>query len=232
MSISNSGINCLNGEGFHLLPGRLRISVPGLLNNQELANRMAYRLARFPGVRLSYANPLTGRVLINFDHNRTDLKYVLSWILSVGANGGEDRVITPMPSENEDIHPSPGGAPDMQVLAREIPVEKAPIPWHMLSTSKALALTQSSLETGLSRGVVGDRLRALGYNELGKERGDSFWKVAFESLNSFMTKLLLVAGGGIPVGRGSSGCGGYRGNCHNTGSCGGRTKLQGGKSTG
>ncbi len=195
MSISYSGINCLNGEGFHLLPGRLRISVPGLLNNQELANKMAYRLAGFPGVRLSYANPLTGRVLINFDHKKTDLKCVLAWILGAGTKGTADEVMIPVARKTADIHPPTGEAPGMRVPTDEMPLEAAPIPWHILSNSKALALTQSSLETGLSRRVADKRLKAYGYNELGREQGDPFWRVALESLDSFMTKLLLLAGG-------------------------------------
>ena len=34
-------------ENFHLLPGRLRVSIPGLLNNQDIADMIAHRLAQF-----------------------------------------------------------------------------------------------------------------------------------------------------------------------------------------
>ncbi|HHW74102.1 MAG TPA: hypothetical protein GX744_02475, partial [Firmicutes bacterium] len=68
---------------FHLIPGRLRIGIPGLRKNQELANLIAHRLAKFPGVRLSYANPITGQVLLNFDPAKTDLKPLLTWLEDV-----------------------------------------------------------------------------------------------------------------------------------------------------
>ena len=104
---------------FHLIPGRLRIGIPGLRKNQELANLIAHRLAKFPGVRLSYANPITGQVLLNFDPAKTDLKPLLTWLEGVSEKNGEGKSAAPAVKKS---------------VGRRIPEKPAPgpepLPWH------------------------------------------------------------------------------------------------------
>lgn len=54
----------------HLLPGRLRMPVPGLLGNRRLGLRLERALATLPGIRSVRANPDSGRVLVLFDPRR------------------------------------------------------------------------------------------------------------------------------------------------------------------
>ena len=176
--------------GFHMIPGRLRISVPGLLNNQELANFMAHRFAQFPGVQICRANPITGRVLIGFDHHQTDVKRLLMSIYNINSKGpsgstGSSRNKKEVNRRNTVRHrPKIQSHPTAQTVA-----------WHTMDSSGVLALTQSSEDTGLSHYIAKERLKVYGTNELGKAPGNPFWRAAMESLNAFMTKLLLVAGG-------------------------------------
>lgn len=51
----------------HLLPGRLRLRLPGLLGCPRLARRTEERLGQVRGVRSIRANPETGRLLLCFD---------------------------------------------------------------------------------------------------------------------------------------------------------------------
>ena len=60
---------------------------------------------------------------------------------------------------------------------------------------KAVALLESSVKTGLSDRNARLRLEHFGFNELRKGQRFSFWQMALNSLNGFMTKLLLVAAG-------------------------------------
>lgn len=168
---------------FHLIPGRLRIGIPGLRKNQELANLIAHRLAKFPGVRLSYANPITGQVLLNFDPAKTDLKPLLTWLEDVSEKNGEGKSAAPAVKKS---------------VGRRIPEKPAPgpepLPWHTYGPSEAFALLESSPAGGLSYQEAEKRLALFGPNELREERGSSFWQIALDSINGFMTKLLFVAG--------------------------------------
>lgn len=180
---------CRHKANFHLIPGRLRMGIPPLLKNQALAGLMAHRLAEFPGVRLSYANPLTGQVLINFDPFETDLKLLLLWLSRVCDDAGDA----------DDIASSPGkrtvGSALKVLQPEERPPLSGPEPWHAMEGSRALEILESSRESGLPGHRVRERLRLFGPNELSEERGPSFWQTALKSLDAFMTKMLLVAGG-------------------------------------
>ncbi|HWR55899.1 MAG TPA: heavy metal translocating P-type ATPase [Negativicutes bacterium] len=57
----------LREHDYRLLPGRLRIVIPGLRKNTLLAKQLVQHLNNIPGVKASSANPLTGRALIYFD---------------------------------------------------------------------------------------------------------------------------------------------------------------------
>ena len=59
--------NSLRPEIVHRLPGRLRLHLPGLARRPRLAGELAGGLAALPGVRRVVANPVSGRVLIQFD---------------------------------------------------------------------------------------------------------------------------------------------------------------------
>ncbi|MGI5823009.1 MAG: HAD-IC family P-type ATPase [Dethiobacteria bacterium] len=162
---------------FHLLPGRLRIGIPGLLNNQDLALQTAHRLAKFPGVRVSHANPFSGQVLIIFDPYKTDLELLLAWISYIS---GQSPAVKDPSQQGFNVQTLP---PDSS------------LPWHTLAGPEALAILDSSVETGLSHDTAQNRLEEYGLNELKDGQKLSFWQIALASLNGFMTKLLLAAGG-------------------------------------
>jgi Ca2+-transporting ATPase len=179
-----------NDIDFHLIPGRLRIGVPNLLNNQGLADSVASRLSQYPGVKVSYANPVTGRILVKFDHHRTDLGRLLSLIFSAdGKTPPKGTVHLQGKTVDRRSPTQPAGA------NTQASPNRPSIPWHVLDSSRVLALTQSSLKTGLSRHTAEERLKIFGPNELGGESENPFWRIITESLKGFMTKLLLVAGG-------------------------------------
>ena len=60
----------LSENDYRLLPGRLRITVPGLRRNTLLATYLVKHVGAVPGVKTITANVLTGRALVHFAPDR------------------------------------------------------------------------------------------------------------------------------------------------------------------
>jgi len=75
---------------------RARIAVRGLDRDPDLARRVVERLERRPGVH-ARANPLTGRVLVEFDAHQEDIRDLLSDV--------EDVELPDLPGEDNPAHP-------------------------------------------------------------------------------------------------------------------------------
>lgn len=58
------------GQPAHLLPGRLRVQVPGLRSSPAMAGRLCRALGAVVGIRGVSACPVTGNVLLRFDPDR------------------------------------------------------------------------------------------------------------------------------------------------------------------
>ncbi len=76
---------------------RARITVRGLDRDPHLAKRVVEHLERHPGVR-AYANPLTGRVLVEFTEHVADLDDLIAEVanLELPELPGEDRPAYPL----------------------------------------------------------------------------------------------------------------------------------------
>jgi Ca2+-transporting ATPase len=189
MSILKSDVDRWRETNFHLIPGRLRIGVPGLLNNQDFANGIAHHIVKFTGVKVCYANPISGQVLINYDPNRTDLKQLLSWIFRLEDGSWEvDRFPAPGRTNNNFSQ-------EQQEQCLLATGEGKATPWHLLNNSDVLALLGSSPKTGLSHRDARERLVTFGHNVLKGGEKNTLWQVALSSLDGLMIKLLLISGG-------------------------------------
>ncbi len=75
-----------------------RIAMRGLDRDPRVARRVVEHLARQPGVRAARANPLTGRVFVEFDAHLTDLQDLLSEVSGIELPDlpGEDRPTHPL----------------------------------------------------------------------------------------------------------------------------------------
>jgi hypothetical protein len=87
---------------------RARIAVRGLDRDPALARRVTERLERRPGVR-ARANPLTGRVLVEFDERQAGLTDLLTDLV--------DAELPDLPGEDNPTHPLDAG-PLLQSAAR------------------------------------------------------------------------------------------------------------------
>lgn len=66
----------------HRTPGRLRVRSADLKGNPRHAQHAQSRLAEMDGVHSVDLNPLTGSLLIHFDHHRSDHDRLLQAVLS------------------------------------------------------------------------------------------------------------------------------------------------------
>lgn len=68
----------MTADHIHDIPGRLRIRVPALKRNHQMAARTEGAFKRVSGVASVQANPLTGSVLVHYNTRATDASAILS----------------------------------------------------------------------------------------------------------------------------------------------------------
>ncbi|MCS6786418.1 MAG: hypothetical protein NZ524_05230 [Thiobacillaceae bacterium] len=68
----------------HHVPGRLRVKSPGLKRNPHAAQEAVRYLQQVEGVMHTEANPVTGSLLIHYDHNRVAAQTLLNSLRSLG----------------------------------------------------------------------------------------------------------------------------------------------------
>ncbi len=181
---------------FHLLPGRLRLEVPGLLHNQLKAEELARRLASVPGIKVGYVNPVSGRVLLYFEYTQVSLAWLLGEVLQ-----------QPRRPQRQSSYPSRLEAGGQQGLRQAVgphlpahePLPKPPSPsetaWHALSQEQILTALQTKTEYGLTEQSALQRLQKYGPNQLADKPRASLLQMLLEPLQGFMNKLLLLAAG-------------------------------------
>jgi hypothetical protein len=68
----------------HILPGRLRLRLPGLKRSRDRAEQLAAIARQVPGVTGATANPRTGSLLVLFDPARTGCALILDRLRACG----------------------------------------------------------------------------------------------------------------------------------------------------
>ncbi|HKS70769.1 MAG TPA: haloacid dehalogenase, partial [Ktedonobacterales bacterium] len=111
---------------------RARIAVRGLDRNPHLAQRVVDLLQQRHGVR-ALANPLTGRVLVEFDHGAADLDDLIALVADVELpeTPGEDRPVDPLDPQPlvQSIARTIGAAVGVALIAiQQLPqIEEPPV---------------------------------------------------------------------------------------------------------
>lgn len=65
-------------EILHYMPGRIRLKVPYIKNNQKICGVIHQHASSIKGVRSIEANPTTGSVLVRFDKDDTKIMQILN----------------------------------------------------------------------------------------------------------------------------------------------------------
>ena len=72
------------GFYLHKTPGRLRVKIPGLKRNVELADELTLLLREKQGIHLIEVNPLTGSIKVNFDESQVTSNTLLNLLSQEG----------------------------------------------------------------------------------------------------------------------------------------------------
>src|SRR5437764_145137 len=85
----------------HVLPGRLRVHLPGWSGNGR--HLLEARLCRLPGVRRAEANPLTRNLLLCFDPQQTTQETLLAALAEMAVDAPA--------ADAQGVHDSPDLGP-------------------------------------------------------------------------------------------------------------------------
>ncbi|MHB1421438.1 MAG: HAD-IC family P-type ATPase, partial [Bacillota bacterium] len=153
----------------HLLPGRMRLNVPGLQRNQAMAGKLAKRLSTIPGLREAKVNPITGQVLIIFDPERLTARQLLNALFRLPAL------------------PTPPTVPAQQPS------------WHAMGVEEVTNTLVTNPQLGLTQHSVLERHKKYGPNLITDRVPLTFRKMLLEPLQGFMSKLLLLSAAGSMI---------------------------------
>ena len=144
---------------------RVRVSVRGLDRDSRVGRRVVERLSQRAGVR-AQANPLTGRVLIEFDDDLNELVDLLGDIVEVELPGtaGEDNPTHPLDPAplNQAIVRTVGAGVGLGILAArrlatvEGPIAEGPIPAYLggaVSLMQGIPAIKKAVRTVFGRNV-------------------------------------------------------------------------------
>lgn len=59
------------------IPGRIRVGIQELYNNDALSKAVSFQLLSIPGIRAAEANPFTGKLLVQFDSGQIEVRTIL-----------------------------------------------------------------------------------------------------------------------------------------------------------
>jgi len=177
---------------YHLLPGRLRVSVAGLRHSPAQAMYLEARLTELIGIRSVSANPLTGRALIHFDPQKIGMKAILDQLeecrpASAGPRPNRptpQAVAAPSPAvRTATVYTAATGGVLAGLIAKRLLVGRSPLAASPRVFNVAAAVTLLSGYPILRRGV----------NDLAKRR-----RLNGELLLLAASLLLLIMRESIP----------------------------------
>lgn len=152
----------------HLLPGRVRLKVPGLKKNRNLAGAMSALILEIPGVSWVRANPLTGNLLVYY--NPVQINHSL------------------IAGKAEYIRKR---EPDFFQIKNKTRIPEAVTAWYKKEYDEALIHFSSNNFSGLSIRERNLRLNKYGPNSLFVEQKLSTYKLLKEPLKDFTVQMLL-----------------------------------------
>ena len=200
------------------VPGRLRLKVAGLHRSERIKDELETRIVCMPAVLSVRANPLTGNVLILFDHPRIPVSQLLAEIDALICGLQQQWTIAPLktspiPAGESRIkqffgrfggHGSAkasgsGGVarekPERQAL-RRTPGTADRVPpdamWHAETIDRAMSKLSTSTQ-GLTVSEANQRLALYGRNVLSESKPRSAVKIFMEQFFSAPVAMLGVS---------------------------------------
>lgn len=178
-------------------PGHLRIGVPRLYRSPEASAAFETAVARHPAIRRVKANPLTSRVLLEFEDGAISPHTLLTQLGLVMQNGPEQAPLA-APATGAVKHREPqkkaAQAPAPGRGAAGVTTRALYAPWHVRELDEALAFFASSVKRGLSSQEVKVRLRS-GQNVIAQAPRPSTLQILLHQFESLPIILLGLSAG-------------------------------------
>lgn len=207
------------------IPGRIRMKISILKNNELLCRELIEKLTQFSGVILASANHYTSKLLVIYDSNRISQReienIINSFILNklernktknikdidsnntsaslskvIKADFRQKRVLTASEFvESRNVLSNEYKEFNKKALLQHTPQSQENEEWHTFSVGDAERNLQTNTENGLDMWKVEQRLKKYGLNEFQKEKKKSFLSMLANQFDGFIIKLLLGASG-------------------------------------
>lgn len=162
----------------HVLPGRIRLVIPGLYRNKAMAGNLEKYFLVFNGVEKVQANVKTGKILIYFNEKLISFPTIIQHLKEI--------FLLP-PAQREVASTS--------TIALLPSAEKNLIPWYSITGEECAYALGSNSITGLNNEKAAALLESSGPNLLTQKKEISFWQLLFDQFKGFMVKLMLGAAG-------------------------------------
>ena len=191
-----------------VVPGRLRIAVPGLRGREEMADRVERSVGDLDGVRDVRANPRTGNALVLFDPEVWAAEELVAVCAQAAVGpadvraGPRSRRATSPPRATTERRNGAAPAPAATSLAAPgIAPPSDDVPWHALSAPQTLERLGVDPDGGLEPAEVEARRRQFGPNRMPEPAEPSSIKLFVDQLMNAPTAL-LAAGALVSVATG------------------------------
>ena len=183
-------------QTYRALPGRLRVSVPGLCHNKKFASFLNEQLASDHNIISISANYLTGRALIYFNQNMLSVKEIQQVLTQAwGRFCRGDNSLTLNLQQFADGSPSLVSLPVTNPQIAGLAYTGSSKLWHTESMESVCDLLNTSDRFGLSDWEAANRLKKVGPNKLAEGKRATFWELLRNQFKDFMVQVLLGTAG-------------------------------------
>ena len=198
------------------VPGRARYQVEGLYHSESLKRLLEARLAEQRGISSVSAEPLTGKVLVFFDSDKTPTavavqieQVVAEHEVQISVPGESGSARDPLPPKNKDPYQNGATTAWVPVSQEEQPPTRSGLlrsfitqgeeqklaSWHLMAEEAVLTALHSSKVAGLSSTTATRNLETYGPNLLPEAEPRSGLSMLLGQFNSLPVGLLTAAAG-------------------------------------
>ncbi|MFT9498094.1 cation-translocating P-type ATPase [Anaerosolibacter sp.] len=192
------------------IPGRMRIKLDGLKNNQALCTYFMDTLAAVPGIHLVSANCYTGKVLIHYSPGKISNSEIIDQIQQLidkkGKSKNSEKIIRPNPQFEkvlslDEFRKNKGVLSDryyhyhLEQMLPSVHHIKEHAPWHNLTLCEVSERLYTNMSEGLTQKEVEKRLNQYGINAFENKKQRSLFSMFLNQFDGFIIKLLLGASG-------------------------------------
>ncbi|WP_083273635.1 cation-translocating P-type ATPase [Geosporobacter ferrireducens] len=192
------------------IPGRMRVKIESLKNNESLCSRLIESMTKMDGIQMVTANPYTGKVLLIYDVSKCTLSQIEKMLSDSLTNKPghphkgkvlhpdfhAKRKLTPQEFYSNRVLLSHGYYQEgLRTFSPQLHCTGSRSTWHTLSLEVLSKQLDTNLFEGLSSMEAATRFRTYGLNQFKQKKPRSLLSMFLNQFDSFIIKLLLGASG-------------------------------------